>query len=126
MISIRTLDTGSTTPLGNTIVLTSACTDASLVEHVAYYDDVLTQVSSGTLPGYRYQRVVLAELDDGPGPDVVGVVDDGRGYVVWPSGLSAPPWAVEHARAVRDLAVTDLDSANRLQARRNRPRPFAS
>ena len=76
---IRTLDTGSTTPLGNTIVLTSACTDASLVEHVAYYDDVLTQVSSGTQPGYRYQRVVLAEIDDGPGPDVVGVVDEGRG-----------------------------------------------
>ena len=107
---IQTIDTGPTLPNGPiAIVLTSACSDASMIDNLQIYDNVLESVTSFTQAGAKYHRARIADLDNSGGVETLGLVDDTLSYVAW-NGITEPrPTRVDYARPFEDLQVADLD-----------------
>jgi len=107
---IQTIDRGPTLYNGPlAIVLTSACTDTSMIDNVQLYDGVLESVTGFLAPGQRYRGTRIAEIDGTGSIDTIGLTDSASAYVAWIGATLAMPTRVDYARPFDDLAVADLD-----------------
>jgi hypothetical protein len=107
---IRTMDRGPTLPNGPlALVLTSACTDASMVDNVQWYENKLASVTSHTAFGAKYRATRIAQLDGLYGVETIGLVDTAPSYVAWFGYTMAHAMRVNYTQDFDDLTVADLD-----------------
>jgi hypothetical protein len=107
---IRTMDRGPTLPNGPTaLVLTSACSDASMVDNVQWYEGKLASLTSHTAYGAKYRATRIANLDGQYSVETIGIVDSAPSYVAWFGVTMAHPMRVNYMQDFDDLTVADLD-----------------
>ncbi len=107
---IRTMDRGPTLPNGPTaLVLTSACSDASMIDNVQWYENKLQSVTSHTAYGAKYRATRIADLDGQDAVETIGILDSAPSYVAWFGVTMAHPMRVNYTQDFDDLTVADLD-----------------